>query len=204
MQKVQDLTIRYGLHSVAVRRAPRFGPTAGSWTDLIKADDTTFSVGGTAPQTLTFAWDTDQRADGQLAPKRLLINSASPYSFATSAPQNDEEAARNDADYPCCDGRDQRRLIPKPHVLEFTTLALGSRAPGSERFSGANGAWWHWMLSPKPAIVPGDPLWVGAHTARIVPRGTAMAGATDLPEPAALATLDLEWDPLPGNLFFEA
>ncbi|HKF61559.1 MAG TPA: hypothetical protein VKB42_09390 [Dongiaceae bacterium] len=204
VQKVQELTIRYGLHSVAVRRAPRFGPTAGSWADLIKADETTFSVGGTAPQTLTFAWDTDQRADGQLAPKRLLINSASPYSFATSAPQNDEEAARNDADYPCCDGRDQRRLIPKAHVLEFTALAFGSRAPGSERFSGANGAWWHWMLSPKPAIVPGDPLWVGAHTARIVPRGAAMAGATDLPEPAALATLDLEWDPLPGNLFFEA
>jgi hypothetical protein len=204
VQTVQDLKIRYGLQSVSVRRAPRFGPTAGVWTDLIKASDTTFSVGGSAPQSLTFAWDTDQRADGRLAPKRLLINSAAPYSFATSAPQNDEEAARNDADYPCCNGSDARRLYPKPHVLQFTYLPIGARVPATEQFSGKNGAWWHWTLSPRPAVVPGDPVWAGSHTARIVPRGSALAGVADLPEPAALATLELAWDNLPGTLTFEA
>jgi hypothetical protein len=204
VQKVQDLTVRYGLHSVAVRRSPRFGPSAGIWTDLIKASDTTFSIGGAAPESLTFAWDVDQRADGQLAPKRLLINSSAPYSFVTSAPQNDEEAARKDAGYPCCTGEDERRLIPKLHILKFTDLTIGARVPTTEQFSGNNGAWWHWIISPAPAVVPGDPVWLSAHTARIVPRGSALVGVTDLPEPAALATLDLAWDRLPGALIFEA
>ena len=140
VQTVQDLTVRYGLVSVSVRRAPRFGPTAGAWTDLIRASDTTFSVGGVAPQYLSFAWDTDQRADGQLAPKRLLINSSAPYTFATSAPQNDEEAASNDADYPCCVGEDARRLIPKAHVLGFDTLQIGARVPVQQQFSGKGAA----------------------------------------------------------------
>lgn len=204
VQKVQDLTVRYGLKAVAVRRAPRFGPTAGVWTDLIKASDTTFSIGATAPETLTFAWDTDQRADGQLAPKRLLINSSAPYSFATSAPQNDEEATRNDPGYPCCSSVEDRHLIPKPHVLQFSDFTLGARVPTTQQFSGNNGAWWHWTLSPAPAVVPGDPVWPATHTARVVPNGSDLAGVTDLPEPAALAILELAWDRLPGTLVFEA
>jgi len=47
-----------------------FRADGGVWTDFITAADTTFQVGGVAPQTLTFAWDVDQRADGKLAPKR--------------------------------------------------------------------------------------------------------------------------------------
>jgi len=39
----------------------------------------------------------------------------------------------------------------------------------------------------------------GAHTARIVPRGTAVVGASDLPEPAALASLTLAWDSAAGD-----
>jgi hypothetical protein len=35
VQTVQDLTVRYGLVSVAVRRAPRFGSTAGTWTSAL-------------------------------------------------------------------------------------------------------------------------------------------------------------------------
>lgn len=204
VQAVQDLTIRYGLVSVSVRRAPRFGPTAGVWTDFITAADTTFQIGGVAPQTLTFAWDVDQRADGKLAPKRLLINSAAPYSFATTAAQNDEEAARNDADYPCCDARAERELVPKPHVLAFASIGFGARVPRVERFTGDNAAWWHWTGKKTPAVVPGDPVFAGSHTARIVARGTTVVGATDLPEPAALAGLTLAWDRLPGTLTFEA
>lgn len=204
VQQVQDLKLRYGLHSVSVRRAPRFGPTAGTWSDLISDSDTTFSLGGVAPQTLTFSWDVDQRADGKLAPKRLLVNSSAPYSFATAAAQNDEEAARDDADYPCCDPKKQRQLFPKPHVLEFSAIGFGNRAPRNERFSGTNGAWWHWVGANPPAIVAGDPVFAGSHTARIVPRGAGLAGAVDLPEGAALASLTLAWDRLPGSLIFDA
>src|SRR5262249_59573174 len=75
-QKVQDMSVRYGLKSVAVRRSPRFGPSAGTWTDLVTVSDTALDLsgGGTvhvAPA-LSFRWDADARADGVLAPKRPL------------------------------------------------------------------------------------------------------------------------------------
>jgi hypothetical protein len=203
-QTVQDLNLRYGLRAISVRRAPRFGPTAGVWSDLITESDTVFSIGGVAPQTLSFAWDVDQRADGKMDPKRLLINSSAPYSFATKGGKNDEEAARNDADFPCCDKRTERALIPKPHILQFTDLTMGSRAQRVERFSGMGGAWWHWTGLKTPAIAPGDPAYPGAHTARIFPGSSAFIGLADLPDPACLATLDLAWDALPGALIFEA
>lgn len=204
VQQVQDMTLRYGLKSIAVRRAPRFGPTAGQWTTLISSSDTTFTVGGVAPQTLTFAWDIDQRADGKMAPKNLLVNSSAPYSFVTGSAQNDEEAVRNDPDYPCCQRKSERLLIPKPHVLQFTDLALGTRAPRGERFTGENGAWWHWAGMMPPTIVPGDPIYAGAHVASLKPLVTSLLGAGDLPEVAILATLDLSWSRLPGVLYFEA
>src|SRR5262249_44106902 len=53
VQKVQDITVRYGFESVAVRRAPRFGPTAGTWTDFVTDAQTGFSIGGVAPESLT-------------------------------------------------------------------------------------------------------------------------------------------------------
>ena len=202
VQSVQDLSLRYGLRAVAIRRAPRFGSTAGQWTDMLAASDTQFSVGGVAPQTITFAWDTDQRADGRMSPRRLLINSSAPYSFATAGAQNDEEAVRNDPDLPCCDPVDRRKLIPRPHVLEFSAVAFGNRTPGVERFSGANGAWWHWTGTP-PAVVPGDPVLPGVHAARLAPRSSVLLGTVDLPDPASAASLTLAWDPLPGKLLFE-
>jgi hypothetical protein len=202
LQQVQHLSVRYGLVSIGVRRAPRFGPTAGVWSDLLAPDATVFSIGGTAPQSITFAWDTDTRADGKLAPKRLLVNSAAPYSFATQAAQNDEEAVRNDADYPCCDGRDQRKLFPRPHVLEFGALPFGIRVPRGERFSN-DGAWWNWALPVLPAVVPGDPVYVGGHTARVTPRVSLIVGTAELPDPASAAQLELAWDSLPGTLVFE-
>jgi hypothetical protein len=89
VQKVSDLNLRYGLKSIAVRRAARFGPTAGVWSDFVTDAQTQFSIGGAAPETINFSWDHDSRADGNLAPKRLLINSSAPYSFITQGAQND-------------------------------------------------------------------------------------------------------------------
>ena len=106
------------------------GRPPGSGRTSSPPRDTTFSDRRRARRsTLTFAWDADSRADGKLAPKRLLVNSSAPYSFATAAPQNDEEAARNDADYPCCDARAERQLVPKPHVLDFASIRFGARVP---------------------------------------------------------------------------
>lgn len=202
VQKVQDFQVRYGMQAIGVRRSPCFGPTAGVWTDLVKSTDTEFSIGGVAPQTVTFAWDVDTRADGKLAPKRLLVNSSSPYSFVTSSPQNDEEAVSNDADFPCCNGTDQRKNYPKPHILQFGDLAFGSRTPGNERFTG-QGAWWHWILSPRPVVAPGDPQYPGFHVARFSPRASGLIGLADNSEAILSAAITLEWDSYPGVLFFE-
>ncbi|HEX8107719.1 MAG TPA: hypothetical protein VF516_08310, partial [Kofleriaceae bacterium] len=202
VQVVQDITVRYGLQSIAVRRAPRFGPTAGTWTDFVTDAQTGFSIGGSAPEALTFTWDADTRADGKLAPKRLLVNSASPYSFATAGAQNDEEAARRDPDFPCCDERTQRTTIPRPHVLEFSAIPFGARTPRSERFTN-HGALWTWSTPAAPVVSPGDPAYPGLHVARIAPRASLLVGAADLADPAVTATLELAWQSYPGILHFE-
>jgi hypothetical protein len=202
VQNVQDITVRYGLESIAVRRAPRFGPTAGAWTDFVTDEQTGFSVGGVAPESLTFAWDADSRADGKLAPKRLLVNSSSPYSFATLGAQNDEEAAANDMDFPCCDRKKGRRAFPRPHVLEFSAIPFGARTPRSEQFSG-EGGWWTWSLPTTPVVADGAPAYAGAHVARMSPPTSTLLGAVDLLDPAANAQLDLTWDSYPGTLYFE-
>jgi hypothetical protein len=204
VQAVQDLNVRYGLKSVSVRRSPRFGPTAGTWSDLLTDAQSAFSIGGTAPESITFAWDRDTRADGKLAPKRLLMNSVSPYSFATSAPQNDEEAARHDLDYPCCRPEIVRKLYPRAHILEFSMVPFGARVPRTERFSGKNGAWWQWALPQTPAVALGDPVYPSGHVARILPKQSIIVGWVDLPDAAASAQLDLSWEVFPGTLFFEA
>ena len=203
VQKVQDITVRYGFESIAVRRAPRFGPTAGTWTDFVTDAQTGFSIGGVAPESLTFTWDADSRADGKLAPKRLLVNSSSPYSFATQAAQNDEQAASNDMDFPCCDPKEGRRAFPRPHVLEFSAIQFGARTPRNEQFSGAGG-WWTWALATTPVVTDGAPTYPSAHVARMSPQASTLLGAVDLLDPAANAQLDLAWDSFPGTLYFEA
>ena len=62
MQVVQDLTVRYALKSVSIQRSPRFGPGAGTWTDLVAAADTELDLSGggsvhTAPTDQLFALD---------------------------------------------------------------------------------------------------------------------------------------------------
>ncbi len=207
VQQVQDLTVRYGLDSIAVRRAPRFGSAAGVWTDFVTDAQTGFSIGGTAPEALTFAWDVDSRADGKLAPKRLLVNSSSPYSFATQGAQNDAEAAASDAGFPCCK---EGRTYPEPHVLEFSAIPFGSRTPRSERFSGTGG-WWTWALPTTPVVGPGDPVYPGEPVAWVFPPApsgsppTMLVGAVDLSlDPAFEAVLLLAWDAYPAALYFEA
>jgi hypothetical protein len=203
VQKVSDLNLRYGLKSIAVRRAPRFGPTAGVWSDLVTDAETQFSIGGAAPETINFCWDPDSRADGKLAPKRLKINSSSPYSFITKSAQNDEEAARNDADFPCCDRETERKSLPRSHVLEFSGIAMGVRVPRNERFSGVNGAWWTWVTATTPAVVPGDPVYPSGHVARVSPRASVVIGSVDLTDPAMSAQLECSWERLPATLIFE-
>jgi hypothetical protein len=201
VQQVQDITARYGLQSIAIRRAPRFGPTAGQWTDFLTDAQTQLTVGGVAPEYLTFVWDADSRADGQLAPKRLLMNSTSPYSFTTSGPQADEEAAANDPDFPCCD---YRRRIPRAYELDFSTFSPGMRAPARQQFARLTslGNWWAWDVTPTPTISLGWPV-TGSNVARLMPRTSMMLAHVDCSTPVASASVSLQWDGVPATLYLE-
>ncbi len=202
VQQVQDITARYGLTSIAVRRAPRFGPTAGQWTDFLTDAETQLTIGGDAPEYLTFIWDADSRADGQLAPKRLLMNSASPYSFTTSAPRSDEEAVKHDPNFPCCSAR--RGRLPRPYELTFAELGIGSRAPARQQFTGPtpNGNWWSWDIAPTPTITMGWPV-NSTPVARCMPRVSATLAHVDCATPVAAANVSVQWSAMPAVLYFE-
>lgn len=217
VQRVQDITVRYGLASVAIRRAPRFGPAAGVWSDLLTNAESAFSAGGGAPQTITFAWDHDVRADGRVSPVSLLMNSSAPYSFVTSSPLDDEQSVRADRDFPCCDATfDRVQGQPSRHVLDFSSLHSGARAPRGKQFSGERGAWWRWALTPSPVVaqLAAAPfVMISLRVALpllqlpaiVVPAGPSSVtiGYADLEEPAVDASIALSWDPYPAIVYFE-
>ena len=192
VQHVQDMTVRYGLKSISIKRSPRFGPGAGTWTDLVAAVDTELDLtgGGSvhAMPAVSFRWDGDSRADGVLAPKRLVINSRTPYSLTVGSSQNDEEALAHDPGFPCCHA-ERKGSQQHWHVLAFNGLSAGTRLPADEQFS-EQGAWWHW--NGPPVTVNGTGSTALGSVVALVPAGPAVAGSVDFPSPvfAVEATVD--------------
>ena len=207
VQEVQDLTVRYGLKSIAVRRSPRFGAGAGTWTDLVAPTDTALDLSGgsvhLAPA-LAFRWDADSRSDGSLSPRRLLLNSTTPYTFTTGGGINDEEAMRNDAGFPCCDTGDTiKRYFPRPHVLSFQDATAGTRLPSRQQFSG-QGTWWQWNAVPLPLATLGISATTNtAVVAMLHPAGPGLLGSADLADPAVQASCSLSWNGAAATAFFE-
>jgi len=208
VQSVKDISLRYGLKSVAVRRSPRYGSGAGVWTDLVAPSDTALNINSNlqlAPA-LSFRWDADSRADGAMSPKRLLLNSSTPFSLSSGSPQNDEEALRNDFGYPCCNsGSTYKQFFPKPHVLSFGSTPPGLRVPQRQQFS-LNGVWWQWTVSPPPLARNGiTTATSNTVVAMLHPTTSGVVGSTDLPDPAATASCSLSWTGVPGVIaYFEA
>jgi hypothetical protein len=206
LQTVQDLTVRYGLKSIAVRRSPRFGTGAGTWTDLVAPADTALDLSGTvhlAPA-LAFRWDADSRAEESLSPKRLLINSATPYTFSTGSLQNDEEALRNDPGYPCCNTGDTiKQYFPRPHVLTFQDAEPGTRLPRRQQFSD-QGVWWTWNTVPLPLATMGITTVTNTTgVAMVHPSAACALGSADLADPAVKASCSLGWSAAPTIAYFE-
>jgi hypothetical protein len=188
VQKSGDLTVRYALTSIAIQRSPRFGDGAGTWTDLVAAVDTELDLagGGTlhATPAVSFRWDADCRADGLLSPKRLLINSRTPYSVTLGSSQNDQEAIAGDPGFPCC-GR-TKPPAARWHSIDFAEMTAGLRLPSAERFSG-DGDWWHWTQAP--VTINGFATLAGSVCA-FVPDGDAgIVGSVDFSAPACAVHL---------------
>jgi hypothetical protein len=208
VQSVEDITLRYGLKSVSVRRSPRYGSGAGVWTDLVAPSDTALDITTNlqlAPA-LSLRWDADSRADGAMAPKRLLLNSSTPFTLSSGAAQNDEEALRNDFGFPCCNSdTTYKEFFPKPHVLSFGTTPAGNRVPERQQFS-LGGTWWQWTISAPPLARNG----ITATTSNTVvallhPSISGVMGSADLPDPAAASSCSVSWTNAPGVLVnFEA
>ncbi len=207
VQQAQGLQLRYGLQSVSVRRSPRFGPRAGTWTDFLTPQDTELDlpIGASvhALSSLSFHWDADVRTGGQLAPTRLLLNAATPYTVVIGSPQNDEEALRNDPDFPCCPPDDSLFPTPPQHELNFQGAQPGTRLPQRQQFSGYGG-WWQWIGQPTPMAGPGYPtLENGAIPASVFPTAAGLLGSVDLPLPAYTVSLTMSLSPMRAVVIFE-
>ena len=182
-QQVQDLTVRYALKSVQIQRSPRYGPQAGTWTNLVAADDTALDTGGTVQATpaVSFAWDADTRADGGVSPTRLLINCRTPYSVVTASSQNDEEALGNDDGFPCCKLDPVKGFQIPWHDLSWTTDQPGVRLPASQAFSEGGGLW-SWTAAP--ATMKGVGVYAGQIVVILLLGASTTLGAVDLTDPA--------------------
>jgi hypothetical protein len=208
VQNVKDITLRYGLKSIAVRRSPRYGTGAGVWTDLVAPSDTALDTTTNvhlAPA-LSFRWDADSRADGAMSPKRLLMNSSTPFTFSTGSSQNDEEALRNDFGYPCCNASiTYKQYYPKPHVLLFGSYPLGTRVPVRQQFS-TGGVWWQWTISPPPLARNGITTTTASTVVALMhPSLAGVIGSADMPDPAITASCSLSWTQAASvTIYFEA
>jgi hypothetical protein len=207
VQQVKDITLRYGLKNIAVRRSPRYGAGAGTWTDFVAQTDTALDLSGTlhlAPA-LSFRWDADSRAEGSLSPKRLLLNSSTPFTVSSGASQNDEEALRNDPGYPCCNpGSAYKQYYPKPHVLSFSNAVVGTRLQVRQQFS-AQGVWWQWTTAPLPLATTGITASTSASTVAMMrPSSAGVLGNADLSDAAINASCSLSWGAAANvNVYFE-
>lgn len=155
-QAPSDLSVRYVLQAVGVRRRPRFGTGAGVWQMLLDPASTELPPLTSLPPVLQdimapvvgFDWDADVHREGDLDPRRLLVNARTPYSFATGAPASDELLADAQSGWPCCE------RFPKPpdwHRVDWSDTAAGARAPVSARFSDSRSTF-QW-LTPRPPVV---------------------------------------------------
>jgi hypothetical protein len=203
VQKVQDLTVRYALKSVSIKRSPRFGPGAGTWTDLVAAVDTELDLSGGgsvhAAPAVSFRWDSDNRADGVLSPKRLLINSRTPYSLVVGSTRNDEEALANDSGFPCCNRRKLGTL--RSHSIDFNQWVAGERLPRAQRFSG-DGDWWHWSIAPTTATGFGQ--LAGRVVALPLTGAGGVIGSVELSAPAFSVEVAVEPKFIAGQWTLEA
>ena len=137
-------------------------------------------------------------------PKRLLINSSTPYTFSTGANQNDEEALRNDPGYPSCDVGDTiKRFFPRPHVLSFRNASAGTRLPARQQFS-AQGVWWQWTVGPRPLASAGITPTTSATIVALTHPASGIIGSTEFSDPAIKANCSISWNgPASVTVFFE-
>lgn len=97
------LTTRYVLNGITMRRRPLSG---GPWEVVEQLTD------AASPRNFRWLWDADTRTQGQVAPKKLLLNGSTPFTVGLENPLADAEILEEDPAFPCC------RVEP-PDVARF-------------------------------------------------------------------------------------
>ena len=97
------LSTRYVLTGITVRRRPLSG---GPWDIVEQLTD------AASPRNFRWLWDIDTRTQGQVAPKKLLLNGSTPFTVGLDNPASDAEILEENPDFPCC-------RVAAPDVARF-------------------------------------------------------------------------------------
>lgn len=143
-QRSGDLSMRYELTGLRLRRRPRFEPAA-AWTPVEEQRALGASFGGSGgvgldgtfePVELTRFWDPDVKVNGRRTAKRLLINARTPFTFKTRDDESDEQTIRENPSWPCCGGKRKPGSFPE-HVVTFAGERPGANIAGSRTFTAS-------------------------------------------------------------------
>lgn len=97
------LSTRYVLTGIVVRRRPLSG---GPWDVVEQLTD------AASPRNFRWLWDIDTRTQGQVAPKKLLLNGSTPFTVGLNNPGADAEILEENPGFPCC-------RVESPDVARF-------------------------------------------------------------------------------------
>lgn len=189
-QRSGDLTLTYDFTGYAVRRRARYGSDL-SWhgADQRVELPPDFSdpngvrlTGSFGPQTISATWDIDVKEGDEIVAMRLLVNSATPFQYATANAAGDEEVVKQNPEWPCCHRGDKKGSM-KVHSLTFTGETPGEDIDSPRLFTESAST----FVFLRPAIA--RPYEIGS----AFPPGTVVARVT-LPVPGVVARLMFDGD----------
>lgn len=126
-----ELKARYSLSRLELRRRSIGGTT---W-------DTVETIGAAVDSRhFRWLWDADTRTGGETAPKKLILNGATPFTVSYANPSADAEILMENPEYPCCQKRppdvarldfcdDALGVVPDGFSRSMIWLGRGGRAP---------------------------------------------------------------------------
>ena len=205
-QESGDLSLTYDLVGIAVRRRPRFG-TPRIWQALDKrvelppdfSDPNGVKLSGAfEPSIIAARWDLDATVDGKPGTKRLLMNSATPFQFATTNPVADEQLVRRLPLWPCCD-RKQHQL--RTHRLSFERELAGADLDAPRIFSESAST----LVFNRAAVARPQRAGASLPATHIVAdiasaRRAGVVGRMDFDEDVAHCSIRLGWSAAPGHI----
>ncbi len=175
-----ELKARYMLTGLEIKRRPI---TGGSWQSVERITSSADA------RKFRWAWDTDTRTGGRLAPKKLLLNGNTPFTVGYANPTADAEILTEHPNFPCCEGRQ-----PDVARFDFCDDALGA-VPGGV----ARAMFWLRRSGSAPIRVRGGayvvvaPMHTGAACARVASFALAPAPVISLTAEEDLARAALSY-----------